>query len=100
MKKGAVLVKGTVSKKGGETKTISAKAHPVGDPVAEPCAMVGVTVGYTMSKNYQSVKIDAHVSLPWDPEDAELGLAAAYTLADKFLASSHKDVEDALDTLQ
>lgn len=62
----------------------------------EPCSVVGVSLGYRVSQNFQSVHMDVHVSVPVKPGEEEKGLEYARSTADRFLADSGDDVSAAL----
>lgn len=99
--KGTKRAKITVSTAGEpESKIVRETNEPIDStPVTEPCAQVAVTLGYTMSRNYQSVRMDVHVSLPWDPLDVENGLTKAQEQADNFLSDNSDIMEKALGSL-
>ncbi len=65
----------------------------------EPCSIVGVTMGFKLSKNDQSVHIDVHVTVPVPPGKETEGIEYAQEKADSFLAKSHAEVERSLDSL-
>jgi len=65
----------------------------------EPCSMVGVSLGYRISENYQSVHMDVHVSVPVAPGQERQGLEYARREADRFLAESGDDIREALEGL-
>lgn len=65
----------------------------------EPCSTVGVTMGYRLSKNYQGVHIDVHVTVPVPPGAETQGIKYAHGIADSFLAKSHAEAQQSLDSL-
>ena len=65
----------------------------------EPCSTVGVTMGFKLSKNDQSVHIDVHVTVPVPPGDETEGIEYAKGKVDSFIVKSHAEVQQSLDSL-
>ena len=85
------------SKENGKEASRLILIEPLTDQ--EPCSAVGVTMGFRMSKNYQSVQIDDHVSVPVPPGAETEGIEYAHGIADSFLAKSHAEAQQSLDSL-
>jgi len=85
------------SKENGKEASRLILIEPLTDQ--EPCSTVGVTMGFKLSKNDQSVHIDVHVTVPVPPGAESEGIEYARGIADSFLAKSHAEVQQSLDSL-
>lgn len=68
-------------------------------PLAEPCARVGVSLGYKTTKNYQAVDVHVSVEIPCYPGRIDDGLQYCRDKADAFLAENAEYVNEAIESL-
>lgn len=99
LREGAATLRVRQTKRGHDAsppKDVLTKRKTVPVVAEEPCAMAGVTLGYTISENYQSVHVSVSVTLPWDADDIAAGLSRAREEADAFIAENDKYARRAL----